>query len=122
MVRGILNSKDNTEHTVGFIREIKNINIKLFQHSSKYVDINFAARKVDEEAQEMLSLLRDVKVPEKLDAGSLIYNTIQWSDNEGINKEEHEEYLINFCETFYIRIVQLIERAISKQLKLCHNK
>ena len=61
-MRGILNSKDNTEHTLAFIREIRNINVKLFAHSAKFVDINFAARKIDEEAQTMLSLLRDIKV------------------------------------------------------------
>lgn len=62
MVRGILNSKDNADHTLAFIREIRNINIKLFSYSAKFIDINFAARKIDEEAQNMLSLLRDVKV------------------------------------------------------------
>lgn len=61
-MRGVLNSKDNTEHTLAFIREIRNINVKLFAHSAKFVDINFAARKIDEEAQTMLSLLRDIKV------------------------------------------------------------
>lgn len=64
-MRGILISKDNTEHTLAFIREIRNVNVKLFAHSAKFVDINFAARKVDEEAQNMLSLLRDVKVNHK---------------------------------------------------------
>ena len=62
VVRGILTSKDNTQHCLAFIREITNINIKLFVHSSKFVDINFAAKKIDDEAQKMLSLLRDVKV------------------------------------------------------------
>lgn len=61
-MRGIIDAKDNTEHTLAFIREIRNINVKLFAHSAKFVDINFAARKVDEEAQTMLSLLRDIKV------------------------------------------------------------
>ena len=62
VVRGILTSKDNKSHCLAFIREIKNINVKLFQYSSKFVDINFAAKKIDEEAQKMLSSLRDVKV------------------------------------------------------------
>ena len=62
VVRGLLNAKDNVEHTLAFIREIRNINVKLFTHSAKFIDINFAARKIDEEAQSMLSLLRDVKV------------------------------------------------------------
>ena len=62
VVRGILFSKNNVDHTLAFIREIRNINIKLFTHSAKFIDINFGARKVDDEAQKMLSLLRDVKV------------------------------------------------------------
>ncbi len=62
VVRGLLEAKDNTEHTLAFIREINNINVKLFQYSAKFIDINFAKRQVDEEAQEMLSQLRDIKV------------------------------------------------------------
>jgi hypothetical protein len=143
VVRGVLNAKDNTEHTLAFIREIRNINVKLFAHSAKFVDINFAARKVDEEAQQMLSLLRDIKVyflisingywfiklnafkikvPQRLDASSIIHYSIEWSDNEGINKNDHGGYLKEFCETFYSRIIELIERAISKQMKLSQNK
>lgn len=122
VVRGILNSKDNTEHTLAFIREIRNINVKLFAHSAKFIDINFAARKIDEEAQKMLSLLRDIKVPQRLDAASIVHYSIEWSDNEGINKNDHGSYLKEFCETFYSRIIELIERAISKQMKLSQNK
>lgn len=146
VVRGLLFAKNNTDHTLAFIREIRNINIKLFTHSAKFIDINFAARKVDDEAQKMLSLLRDVKVrrhafqklnatisrhkknsslekvPEKLDAGSIIPYSIEWSDNEGINKVDHAAYLKEFAETFYTRIVELIERAISRQMKLTQNK
>ncbi|CAF0730796.1 unnamed protein product [Brachionus calyciflorus] len=122
VVRGILNFKNNPDHTLAFIREIRNINVKLFTHSAKFIDINFAARKIDDEAQKMLSLLRDVKVPEKLIASSIIPYSIEWSDNEGINKEDHAAYLKEFCETFYSRIVELIERAISKRMKLCYNK
>ena len=122
VVRGILNAKDNVEHTLAFIREIKNINIKLFTHSAKFIDINFAERKVDAEAQTMLSLLRDVKVPERLNAGSIIPYAIEWSDNEGINKIDHLAYLKDFSEKFYVRIVDLIERAIAGQMKLCQDK
>jgi hypothetical protein len=55
-------AENNTECTLAFFREIQNINVKLFQHSAKFIDINFAAKNVDEEAQKMLSDLRDVKV------------------------------------------------------------
>ena len=62
------------------------------------------------------------KVPEKLDAASIIPYSIEWSDNEGINKVDHAAYLKEFAETFYTRIVELIERAISRQMKLTQNK
>ena len=62
VVRGILESKNNTEHTLGFLREIKNINVKMFQYSAKFIDINFNKKQVDEEAQLMLAQLRDIKV------------------------------------------------------------
>ncbi len=73
-----MNAKDNVEHTLAFIREIRNINVKLFTHSAKFIDINFAARKVDEEAQSMLSLLRDIKVSKlKLDKFSMHFELIE---------------------------------------------
>jgi len=62
------------------------------------------------------------KVPQKLVATSIIPYSIEWSDNEGINKVDHGDYLKEFCDTFYSRIVDLIERAISKQMKLSQNK
>jgi hypothetical protein len=122
VVRGLINSKNNTSHTLAFIREIRNINVKLFTHSAKFIDINFAERKVDTEAQSMLSLLRDVKVPAALPASSIIPYSIEWSDREGINKDDHASYLKDFGETFYTRIVDLIENAINKQMKLSYNK
>ena len=62
VVNGIIRSKNNTDHTFAFIREIQNINIKLFQHSAKYIDINMAEKKVDQEAVDLLNLLKTVKV------------------------------------------------------------
>lgn len=55
-------------------------------------------------------------------SSSIIHYSIDWTDNEGINKNEHESYLINFCDTFYTRIVDLIEKAIAKQMKITQNK
>jgi hypothetical protein len=62
VVRGILMSENNTDHTFAFIRKINNINIPLFAHSCKYIDINFAERKIDQEAIDLLADLRDRKV------------------------------------------------------------
>jgi hypothetical protein len=60
VVRGILNAKDREDHTLGFFRHIENINIALLRHSMKFIDI--ASKQIDEEAQRMLSDLRDVRV------------------------------------------------------------
>jgi hypothetical protein len=63
-----------------------------------------------------------IKVPEKLDANSIVRYSIEWSDNEGINKDEHRQYIEEFSNTFYVRIVDLIEKALAKQRILPHNK
>ena len=64
----------------------------------------------------------DFKVPQKLDAASIIPVTLEWSDNGGINPNDHSQYLREFGEIFYSKIKELIERALSKRMKLCQNK
>ncbi len=55
-----MNAKDREEHTLAFFRHIENINVALLRHSMKFIDI--ASKQIDEEAQRMLSDLRDVRV------------------------------------------------------------
>jgi hypothetical protein len=62
VINGILTRENNIEQTFAFIRKINNINIPLFAHSCKYIDINFAERKIDQEAIDLLAELRDRKV------------------------------------------------------------
>lgn len=62
MTKGILNNDNTSDETFALIRKINNINIPLLQHSTKFIDINYAERKVDNEAVAMLSDLRDKKV------------------------------------------------------------
>ena len=61
-------------------------------------------------------------MPEKLDSNSIVRYSIEWSDNEGINKDDHSKYIDEFSETFYVRIVDLVEKALAKQRILPHNK
>ncbi|CAF1235202.1 unnamed protein product [Adineta steineri] len=113
VVRGILNAKDIVEHTLAFFRHIDNINIDLLRHSMKFIDIT--AKKVDVEAQNMLSDLRDVRVAAALPESSIVRYTVEWSDDDGLNKNVHAEYLKDFIETFYRRIVELIDNGVRKQ-------
>lgn len=57
-----------------------------------------------------------------MDAGSIVHWNIEWTDNEGINATEHADYLVKFGETFYTRIVELIELAINKLMKITNDK
>ena len=59
---------------------------------------------------------------ENLHADSIIKYSIKWSDDEGINKVEHKKYIDEFSQNFYVRIKGLIDRALSKQKVLPHNK
>jgi len=59
VIRGLCEVENNTEFTFAFIRIINNINIPLFAHSCKYIDINFAERKIDQEAVDMMADMRD---------------------------------------------------------------
>jgi hypothetical protein len=55
-------------------------------------------------------------------ADSIIHWNLEWSDNEGINAVEHADYLVKFGETFYSRLVDLIQKAINKLMKITNNK
>lgn len=61
-------------------------------------------------------------MPQKLDAGSIIPVSLEWSDNGGVNPLDHAQYLKEFGEIFYTRIKDLIERALKKRMKLSQNK
>ncbi len=122
VIKGVIRVKNNAEHTLAFIRHINNINIPLLKYSSKFIDINFAEKKVDQEAVDMLADLRDKRLPEALDTASIVHWNIDWSDNEGINAVDHASYLLKFGETFYSRVVALIELAINKLMKITNNR
>ena len=59
VIKGIILAENNTDHTFAFMRKIHNINIPLFSHSSKFIDINFTEKTIDQEAEDMLADLRD---------------------------------------------------------------
>ncbi|CAF4731675.1 unnamed protein product [Rotaria sp. Silwood1] len=120
VVRGILNAKDRVDHTLAFFRHIENINVNYLRHSMKFIDI--VSKQIDEEAQRMLSDLRDIRVPAALPESSIIRYKVQWSDEEGLNRTVHAEYLQNFIDTFYTRIVELIDRGVGQQKSLAVNR
>ena len=61
-------------------------------------------------------------MPATLAASNIIRYTVKWSDEEGLNKNIHEEYLEEFTNTFYQRIVELIDRGVGQQKSLSSNR
>ena len=53
---------------------------------------------------------------------SIIRYTVEWSDDDGLNKTVHAEYLQDFIDTFYRRIVSMIDDGVSQQKSLASNR
>jgi hypothetical protein len=57
-----------------------------------------------------------------LPESSIIRYTVQWSDDDGLNKIVHADYLKDFIETFYRRIIEMIDRGVQKQNTFSANR
>ena len=67
---------------------------------------------LDEEAQDFLEVLKNKYIPERLDKENIFHFKIKWSDNEGVNEEDHQDYLKEFCNTFEREILRQVEHAV----------
>jgi hypothetical protein len=61
-------------------------------------------------------------VPAVLPETSIVRYTVEWSDEDGLNKNVHEDYLQDFIDTFYRRIIELIDRGVGQQKSLASNR
>lgn len=61
---GILRAKNTADHTLAYIRDIKQLNLNVLRSAKLFIDV--AGRSVDEEAQQLLDHLRDEKIPNAL--------------------------------------------------------
>ena len=99
-----------------FRRTIKNINT----HNNKawrFID-QHDDRSLDVQAQDLLSHLRNVEIPENLPGENIFDFTTTWSDNEGINEKDHAEYLEEFIATIETAVLGLIEKGVEKRSRL----
>ena len=44
--------------------------------------------------------------------------SVKWSEHEGINRQDHQQYLDNFKDSFYNSMVVKIESAVQKERSL----
>lgn len=45
-------------------------------------------------------------------------NTVYWSEKDGINREDHDNYLQTFKDSFYNSMVDKIDKAVKKEHSL----
>ncbi len=86
--RGILRARNTKDHCLAYVRQIENVNMTALRYARNFVDV--IGRDVDKEAEKLLAVLRDEKLPERLAASNIARFTVQWSGSEGIEKDSHK--------------------------------
>ncbi|XP_022102528.1 NACHT domain- and WD repeat-containing protein 1-like [Acanthaster planci] len=114
---GIINTpSDRQNQCLCFIRKFSDLESKYeTREASKFLDLQDG--KVDIEARELLSDLRDNKVTQALPLSNTIVTDLgEWTkDGVNLDNKNHSEYIKGFLDTFYTKIVSLVEIGISKE-------
>ncbi|XP_054714444.1 NACHT and WD repeat domain-containing protein 2-like [Uloborus diversus] len=113
VINGILNVPNTKNHCLAYVRQINAVDMTNLKEVSKFIDT--IGRTVDIEAQRLLTDLRDVRLPAKIEASNFVKYTINWTGKEGLAVKYHEEYLKEFTAHFYKYITKLIDRAMRKE-------
>ncbi|XP_038054567.1 NACHT domain- and WD repeat-containing protein 1-like [Patiria miniata] len=107
---------DRQEHCLCFIRKFSDLESKSeTREASKFIDLQ--AGKVDTDAQELLSDLRDKKIAEVLPPSNIILTELgEWTkDGVSLENEKHREYIKSFLDTFYTKMVSMIDVGVFKE-------
>ncbi|XP_063848129.1 LOW QUALITY PROTEIN: NACHT and WD repeat domain-containing protein 2-like [Scylla paramamosain] len=113
VIKGILAVKNTKNHSLALVRYINNINLQNLRRAANFIDI--VNRQIDGEAMKLLSDLRDVRLPARIESTNYHRYTVEWIGREGLAKETHGEYLQQFCTDFYKGMTKLIDRAMRKE-------
>jgi len=121
VLHGILESYDRGGDSLAcFIRIFDDLNEHLEDGKARdYIDLPWGGSGPDVEAQELLSTLRDEKVPSCLPSDRLLPYRLRWTP-KGVDPEnpEHKEYLESFSSTFYSTITEMVDRAAEEERQL----
>ncbi|XP_050688331.1 NACHT and WD repeat domain-containing protein 2-like [Eriocheir sinensis] len=113
VIKGILSVRNTKNHTLALVRYINNINLQNLRRAANFIDI--VNRQIDGEAMKLLSDLRDVRLPARIESTNYHRYSVEWIGREGLAKETHGEYLQQFCTDFYKGMTKLIDRAMRKE-------
>lgn len=113
VINGVLKLKETRNTCLAYVRTINKINMSNTRQVNKFLDL--LDGDVDTEAAALLADLRDRRLVNKIHPDNIIKFKLDWSDIEGLNENDHYEYLCEFINHFYKHIVKLVRRAMRKQ-------
>lgn len=70
VINGILNVDNTINHCIAYVRNIQKINMKNLKKVGNFIDL--LNGEVDKEAQDLLSDLRDTRLPTKIEPPNYI--------------------------------------------------
>lgn len=109
---GIINDKNPANHCLAFIRDIDHINL---QHPKAWRFQELIGQesdaRINTETQELLNHVRNDLIPTTLPEENIHMFKTVWTDNDGINENDNQEYLQEFCDTFEKSVLRLIDKA-----------
>lgn len=112
---------DKARKCLCFMRHIQDMTDNLHHaKSAKFIDMD--SNEVDDEAVNMLKLLKEEKIPGVLPAENISRYTVSWSGDVGINPEQHVDYLNQFCEDFYRKMTECIDQSVASMTGLQKDK
>ena len=94
------------------MRDVENINTS-HPKASRYLDVKENGE-VDKETEALLTDLRESIIPNNLQSENIHRFRTQWTDNGGINEEEHKDYL-------KVLLASLNEKFNERQLQILNS-
>ena len=114
IINGILSANDPNERTLCFLREIVDIRDHLSDEKApKYIDM-LSKTEVDEEAEKLLDRLKNSRIPKVLKSENIFTYKVKWSSN-GINRQNHREYIDQFNNDFHVAMKEQIDRCVKSR-------
>ncbi|CAF4750594.1 unnamed protein product [Rotaria sp. Silwood1] len=109
-----ISAKDANERTLCFLREIVDIQNHLSDEKvRKYIDMS-SETVIDQEAEKLLDRLKNVRIPAVLKSQNIFKYKLHWSSN-GINRQEHSQYIEEFNNDFYTAMKEQIDRCVQSR-------
>ena len=91
-------------HCLAYIRHIDDVNLSDVRAVRNFVDMT-SENDVDVEAERLMSALRDDLLPTLLSTTNVQRFTVHWKSPSGLDVFSHDDYLNNFCSTFFSSVL-----------------